>query len=64
MLKKSNTLIDLQNDKVTMFGDDIDIKLSSNGHYATDILPTTIYSFNDANEIFLKVADQTLKLKF
>ena len=64
LLKKSNTLIDLQNDKVTMFGDDIDIKLSSNGHYAIEILPATIYSFNDANEIFLKVPDQNFKLKF
>ena len=34
LLKKANTLIDLQNDKVTMFDEDIDIKLSSNGHYA------------------------------
>ena len=34
LLKKANTLIDLQNDKVTMFDEDIGIKLSSNGHYA------------------------------
>ena len=52
-LKKANTSIDLQNDKVTMFEEDIDIKLSSNGHYATDILPTDIYSFNDVNEVLI-----------
>ena len=44
-LKKTNTLIDLQNDKVKMFDEDIDIKLSSNGHHAIDILPTDTYSF-------------------
>ena len=45
LLKKANTLIDLQNDK--------DIKLSSNGHYAIDILPTDIYSFNAINEVLI-----------
>ena len=47
-----------------MFDEDIHIKLSRNGHYAIDILPTDIYSFNDVNEFF-KTADQSLeKLKF
>ena len=53
LLKKANTLIDLKNDKVTMFDEDIDIKLSRNGHYAIDILPTDIYSFNDVNEVLI-----------
>ena len=52
-LRKANTLIDRQNDKVTVFDEDIDIKLSSNGHYAIDILPTNIYSFNDVNEVLI-----------
>ena len=41
-----------------MFDEDIDIKLSSNGNYAIDILPTDIYSFSDINEVLI------LKLKF
>ena len=41
-----------------MFDEDIDIKLSSNGNHAIDILPTDIYSFNDINEVLI------LKLKF
>ena len=53
LLKKANTLTDLKNDKVTMFDEDIDIKLSPNGHYAIDILPTDIYSFNDVNEVLI-----------
>ena len=36
-----------------MFDEDIDIKLSSNGHCAIDILPTDIYSFNDVNEVLI-----------
>ena len=36
-----------------MFDEDIDIKLSSNGHRAIDILPTDIYSFNDVNEVLI-----------
>ena len=32
-LKKANTIIDLQNDRVKMFDKRIDVKLSSNVHY-------------------------------
>ena len=53
LLKKANTLTDLQNDKVTMFDEDIDIQLSSNGYYAIDILPTDTCSFNDINEVLI-----------
>ena len=46
-LMKANTLINLQNDKVTIFDEDIDIKLSSNRHYTIDILQNDTYNIND-----------------
>ena len=52
-LMKANTLINLQNDKVTIFDEDIDIKLSSNRHYAIDILQNDTYNINDINEVLI-----------
>ena len=44
-LKKTQTVIDLQNDRVKMFDKSIDVKLSSKDHYAIDILPTDVLKF-------------------
>ncbi|XP_078490921.1 uncharacterized protein LOC144747058 [Ciona intestinalis] len=38
-LKKAETLIDLKNDKVTMFRNDVNIKNTTSGHYCVSIHP-------------------------
>ena len=44
-LKKVNTVIDLQNDRVKMIDKSIDVKLSSNGHCTIYILPANVLKF-------------------
>ena len=46
-LKKANTVIDLQNNRVKIFDKINDVKLSSNGHYAIDIVPTDALNFHE-----------------
>ena len=52
-LKKANTVIDLQNDTVKMFDKSIDVKLSSNGHYAIDISPTDVLNFHEIEQVLV-----------
>ena len=47
-LKKANTAIDLQNDRVK-----IDVKLSNNGHYAIDILPRDVLNFHKIEQVLV-----------
>ena len=37
-LKRAQTVLDLNNDKVTMFGKPIDVHFTSSGHYCVNIL--------------------------
>ena len=37
-VKKANTVVNLQNDRVKTFHESTDVKLSRNGHHAIDIL--------------------------
>ena len=46
-LKKANTVTHFQNDTVKRFDKNINVKLSSNGHYAIDILPTDVLNFHE-----------------
>ena len=43
----------LKNDKVKMFNKDVDFKLSSNGHYAVNILPNDISNFHKTEQIII-----------
>ena len=52
-LKKANTVIDLQNDRVKMFDKNIDVKLSNNGHYAIDILPRDVLNFHKIEQVLV-----------
>ena len=38
-LKKAGTVLDMTNDKAIMFGKDVPLRFSTNGHYAIDIFP-------------------------
>ena len=52
-LKKGNTVIDLQNGRVKMFDKSIDVKLSINGHYAIDVLPTDVLNFHEIEQVLV-----------
>ena len=50
-LQKADSVLDLKNDKVKMFNKDVDFQLSSNGHYAVNILPNNISNFHGTEQI-------------
>lgn len=57
-LKKFNTNINLANDKITMLEEDINIKLTENGHYCLD-LKNEFYNENTRNDVFIFENAQT-----
>ena len=52
-LQKAETVLDFKNDKVKMFNKNVDFKLSSNGHYAVNILPNDISNFHETEQILI-----------
>ena len=50
-LQKADSVLDLKNDKVKMFNKNVDFQLSSNGHYAVNILPNNISNFQETEQI-------------
>ena len=52
-LKKANTVTHFQNDTVKRFDKNINVKLSSNGHYAIDILPTDVLNFHEIEQVLV-----------
>ena len=62
-LKKAETLLNLKEDKVKMFNEDVDIHYSSNGHYAVRILPEKVCNFNDIEHVLIFENDDSIKNK-
>ena len=62
-LKKAETLLNLKEDKVKMFNEDIDVHYSSNGHYAVRILPEKVCNFNDGEHVLIFENDDSIKKK-
>ena len=52
-LKKANTVTHFQNDTVKKFDKNINVKLSSNGHYPIDILPTDVLNFHEIEQVLV-----------
>ena len=49
-MKKANTVIDFQNDKISMFGKEINLKFTSSGHYAIPINSNSRVAYHDSRE--------------
>ena len=62
-LKKAETLLNLKEDKVKMFHEDVDIHYSSNGHYAVRILPEKVCNFNDIEHVLIFENGDSIKKK-
>ena len=63
-LKNAGTVLNLKNDKIRMFNEDVDITTSYNGHYAISILPEENCNFNDIEQVLIFEEDETDKSKF
>ena len=52
-MKKAETLLNLKEDKVRMFNQDVKVNLSSNGHYAVEIPPQEVYNFDNIENVLI-----------
>ena len=52
-LKKAETVLNLKEDKVRMFDQDIKVNLSSNGHYAVEIVPQEVCNFDNIESVLI-----------
>ena len=51
--KKAGTILNMQLDKAVMFGQDIQLHLSSNAHYAVEILPKNLMNSNQCENVLM-----------
>ena len=52
-LKKADTYLNIKDDKIKMFGKDIDICISTNGHYGVNILPEKVCNFDSVDHCLI-----------
>ena len=62
-LKKAGTVLDMINDKAIMFGKDVPLHFSTNGHYAIDILGENTESQDFCEQILVFEKDVPEKTK-
>ena len=51
IIKKVDTVLNIKNDNIKMFGQNIPIESSFNGHYSISILPEIMSNFDDIEEL-------------
>ena len=61
-LKYAEAVIDIANDKIKVFGRDVDLYFSTSGHYCLDIFPIK-FAANKVEEILILENDLTLPEK-
>ena len=54
-MKKATTVVDFQNDKVTMFGKDINLKFTSSGHYVIPLNGNSRVAYQNDRDMPIKV---------
>ena len=52
-LKKAGTILNMQSDKAVMFDQDIQLHLSTNGHYAVEIFPKNEVNSNKCENVLM-----------
>ena len=62
-LKKADTYLNIKDDKVRMFDEDINVCMSTNGHYAVNILPDKVCNFNSINHCLIFENDDDINKK-
>ena len=60
-LKKADTVLNIKNDKIEMFGQNILVESSFNGHYSISILHEIMSSFNDTEQILIFKENETIE---
>ena len=62
-MKKAGTVLNLQNDSIKMFNEDMEVKTSNNGHYAINFLPDETCNFDNIKQVLILEEDESDKSK-
>ena len=62
-LKKADTILNIKNDTIKMFGQNIPIESSFNGHYSIPILPEITSNFDDIEKVLIFEESETVEEK-
>ena len=62
-LKKADTYLNIKDDKIKMFEDDIDVWVSTNGHYAVNISPEKVCDFDSVDHCLIFEIDDNNNTK-
>ena len=60
-LEKAGTVLDLQNDSMKMFNEDMEVTTSNIGHYAINILPNDTCNFDNIKQVLIFEEDESGK---
>ena len=62
-LEKTDTYLNIKDDKIKMFEEDIDVCVSTNGHYAANILPEKVCNFDSVDHCLIFEIDDNKNTK-
>ena len=62
-LKKAHTVLNIKNDKIKIFGQNIPVEPSFNGHYSISILPEITSDFDDIKRVLILKENETIEEK-
>ena len=62
-LQKADTMLNIKNDKIKMFGQNILVESSFNGHFSLSILPEITSNFDDTEQVFKFEENETTEEK-
>ena len=62
-LKKAGSVLNLQNDSIKIFNEDMEVTTSNNGHYAINILPDKTCNFDNIEQVLIFEEDESDKSK-
>ena len=62
-LKKADTVLNIKNDKIKMFGQNIPVESCFNGHYFISILPEIMSNFDDTEQVLIFKENETIEEK-
>ena len=62
-LKKADTVFNVKNDTIKMFGQNIPAESSFNGHYLISVLPEITSDFDDTEQVLIFEENETIEEK-
>ena len=62
-LKKADTVLNIKNETIKMFGQNVPIESSFNGHYSISILPQITSNFDDIEQVLIFEESETVEEK-